>query len=75
MHPGDLDLDPVKWAEQSHETARRVTYAYPSFSPAGPGADPIALDNAYRTRAAAAIDHQLVLGGYRLAALLNSLLK
>jgi hypothetical protein len=75
VHPGDLDLDPVKWAEQSHETAVRVAYKYPSFSPFGPGADPITLDETYRTRAMAAIDHQLALGGYRLAALLNALLK
>jgi len=75
MHPGDLDLDPVKWAEQSHETATRVTYVYPSFSPTGPGPDPIALDDGYRTRALAAIDHQLYLAGSRLAALLNATFK
>lgn len=75
IHPGDLDLDPVKWAEQSHDLARRVTYAYPSFSPTGPGPDLVTLDEAYRTHAAAAIDHQLALGGYRLAALLNAILK
>jgi hypothetical protein len=75
IHPHDMDLDPIMWAEQSHDTAVRVTYAYPSFSPAGPGPDPIALNDAYRTRAVAAIDRQLQLGGHRLAALLNSLLK
>jgi hypothetical protein len=75
MHPGDMDLDPIMWAEQSHTTAVRATYTYPSFSTAGPAADPIALDEAYRTRALAAIDHQLYLAGARLAALLNSILK
>ncbi len=75
VHPGDLDLDPIKWAEQSHTLAVRVTYAYPSFLPTGPGADPITLDDAYRTRAGAAIDYQLQLGGARLAILLNSILK
>jgi len=75
MHPGDLDLDPIKWAEHGHATAERVTYKYPSFSPAGPGPDPIGLDETYRTRAAAAIDYQLQLAGHRLAVLLNSLFK
>ena len=75
IHPGDLDLDPVMWAEQSHTTALRVTYTYPSFATTGPGPDPIALTEAYRTRAMAAIDYQLNLAGARLAELLNAVLK
>jgi hypothetical protein len=75
IHPGDLDLDPIKWAEQGHAIGVRVTYKYSSFSPAGPGPEPIALDEIYRTRAAAAIDYQLQLAGHRLAGLLNFLLK
>lgn len=75
IHPGDLDLDPIKWAEQSHATAVRATYKYPSFSPTGPGAELITLDADYRTRAIAAIDYQLSLGGYRLAVMLNDVLK
>ena len=74
-HPADVSLDAVKWAEEGHELALRVVYHYPAFSPAGPPMDPIVLDASYRTAALATIDRQLELGGARLAALLNSLLR
>jgi nuclease S1 len=67
-------LDVAAWAEQSHDTAERVAYSYPGFSPAGPPADAITLDEPYRARALAAIDRQLALAGVRLAALLNAIL-
>jgi hypothetical protein len=74
-HPPAVTLDVVKWAEESHDVAAKVVYRYPSFSVAGPGADPITLDEAYRAAAATTIDSRLALAGARLAALVNSLLK
>ncbi len=73
-HPVNVDLDVVKWAEGNHDVAVRVVYHYPGFSPSGPPAPAITLDAAYRAAAAPVIDHQLELGGARLAALLNSLI-
>jgi hypothetical protein len=72
--PVHVSLDVVKWAEESHDVALKVTYHYPAFSPSGPPLDPITLDSAYRAAAIAAIDRQLERGGARLGALLNSLL-
>ena len=74
-HPVDVSLDPVKWAEQSHEVGVRVVYKYPSFVPTGPGPDPITLDEAYRTAATTTIDRQLQTASARLAALLAAILK
>jgi hypothetical protein len=73
-HPVDVSLDVVKWAEESHDIALRVTYHYPAFSPSGPPLEPITLDSSYRAAAIAAIDRQLERAGARLGALLNSLL-
>ena len=70
-----VSLDPVQWAEESHEIGLRVVYRYPSFLPTGPGPDPIVLDDAYRSAAIAEIDRRQQLAGARLAALLTSLLK
>jgi len=72
-HPVDVSLDVVKWAEESHDVALRVTYHYSAFSSSGPPPEPIALDPSYRTAAIAAIDLQLERGGARLGALLNAL--
>jgi hypothetical protein len=72
-HPVDVSLDVVKWAEESHDVALRVTYHYSAFSSSGPPLDPITLDSSYRAAAIAAIDLQLERGGARLAALLNAL--
>ena len=72
--PVSVDLEVVKWVEANHEVAVRFVYRYPGFSPAGPPADPVGLDEAYRQAAAPVIDRQLQIGGARLAALLNSLL-
>jgi hypothetical protein len=74
-HPPAISLDIVKWAEESHDVAAKVVYQYPTFSLAGPGAEPITLDEAYRAAASATIDSRLALAGARLAALINSLLK
>lgn len=74
-HPAPAGQDVVQWAEESHDVAVRVVYRYPSFSLTGPGPDPITLDDAYRAAAMTTIDTQLRLGGARLAALVNSLLK
>jgi hypothetical protein len=73
-HPVDVSLDVVKWTEESHDVALRVTYHYPAFSPSGPPLEPITLDSSYRAAAIAAIDRQLERAGARLGALLNSLL-
>ena len=73
--PPTLDLDVVKWVEESHDIGVRIVYRYPSFVPTGPGADPITLDEAYRTTALETIDQRIALAGARLAELLNSLLK
>jgi hypothetical protein len=73
-HPVDVSLDVVKWAEESHDVALRVTYHYPAFSPSGPPRDPVVLDSSYRAVAIPAIDRQLERGGARLGALLNSVL-
>jgi hypothetical protein len=73
-HPVDVSLDVVKWAEESHDVALRVTYHYTGFSSSGPPPEPITLDSSYRAAAIAAIDLQLERGGARLGALLNTLL-
>jgi len=73
-HPVDVTVDVVKWAEESHDLGLRLVYRYPGFSPAGPGAAAITLDDAYRSTAATTIDRQLQSGGARLGALLNSLI-
>ncbi len=74
-HHAPPGLDVVTWAEESHEVAVRVVYRYRGFSPAGPPTQAVVLDDAYRAAAMPAIDRQLQLGGLRLAALLNVLLK
>lgn len=71
--PRDANMDVAVWAEQSHDIAERVAYAYPGFSPAGPPADAITLDETYRAQALASIDRQLAMAGARLAALLNEI--
>ena len=73
--PPAVDLDVVKWAEESHDVGVNAVYRYPSFSLTGPGADPIVLDEAYRKAATSTIDARLALAGARLAALVNALLK
>jgi hypothetical protein len=73
-HPPAANFDAVTWAEDSHGIAERVAYSYPGFSPAGPPADAVILDEAYRGRALAAIDRQLELAGARLGVLLNAIL-
>ena len=70
-----VSLEPVQWAEESHEVGLRVVYRYPSFLPTGPGPDPVVLDDGYRSAANAEIDRRQQLAGSRLAALLISLLK
>lgn len=73
-NPVKTDLDVVKWAEGNHDIATKVVYRYLGFSPAGPPAEPVALDESYRKSALTTIDRQLQIGGVRLAALLNALL-
>ena len=65
--PVDVILDPVKWAEESHEVGVRVVYRYPSFVPTGPALEPIALDDAYRTAAIAEIDRRQQLARVRVS--------
>ena len=72
--PVTVELDVLKWVEESHDVGVRVVYGYPSFSPSGPGTNPIALEEAYRATAISTIDRRLQLAGARLAALLNALL-
>ncbi len=64
----------MKWAEQSHAIALKSVYRYPGFSPAGPPKDTVVLDDAYRQEAAKVVDEQLLLGGARLALVLNRIL-
>ena len=73
-HPVDASLDVVKWAEEGRDLGARVVYRYPGFSAAGPPADPVTLDEAYRATAMTSIDRQLATAGARLAALLNALI-
>jgi hypothetical protein len=68
-----LGLDVERWVLESNRAGREAVYAYPSFKVGAPGADPIALDEAYRTTAVAAIDRQLQVAGVRLGALMSSL--
>ena len=51
-----------------------MTYRYPGFSPTGPPAQPVTLSGAYQTNAATTIDERLMLGGARLAQILNDAL-
>lgn len=71
--PPAAGLDVVKWAEESHALAEARVYAYPGFSPAGPPANPIVLDESYRAQALLAIDRQMSIAGVRLAAILNGI--
>jgi nuclease S1 len=64
-------IDVVAWTLESHDLARRVAYAYPGFSPAGPPAATVALDADYQRAARAAVELQLVRAGVRLARVLN----
>ena len=68
-----LGLDVERWVLESNRLGRQVVYTYPSFKVGAPGADPIALDDAYRKTAVETIDRQLQAAGVRLGALLNSL--
>ena len=68
-----LGLDVERWVLESNRVGREAVYAYPSFKVGAPGADLIALDEAYRTTAVAAIDRQLQVAGVRLGALMTSL--
>jgi hypothetical protein len=72
--PVGAGLDVVAWLEDNHDVAVRTVYTYPGFTPTGPPADPVTLDEAYRAAAMPVIDRQLQLGGARLAALLNALI-
>jgi hypothetical protein len=69
--PLDTTIDIVRWAEDSHAIAERITYGYPGFKAGAPPVDPITLDEPYRAKAADAIDQQLRLAGQRLASILN----
>jgi len=63
--------DVPQWLSESNHLARNIAYAYPGFAcGAGPRSD-IVLDEAYVARAAALTRERLLLGGARLAALLN----
>ena len=69
IDPGPIDF--VKWAEEAHQVALDVVYAFPGFTAGTPPKEPIRLADAYFRRAAPAVDHQLELAGLRLAAVLN----
>jgi hypothetical protein len=67
-------IDFVQWAEATHQTAVEYVYTYPDFSPGTPPAATrtVELSKDYQDKAKLAIDHQLELGGVRLASLLNA---
>lgn len=62
--PGAQELDPRKWADESHALARTVAYALPANSQPSPD---------YERKAQETSRRQLALAGYRLANLLNSI--
>jgi hypothetical protein len=62
--PEAKELDPMKWARESNDLARAVTYALPENS------QPTA---AYEAKAQATARRRIALAGYRLANLLNSI--
>lgn len=72
LDPGPIDF--VKWAEEAHQVAVDVVYAFPGFTPGAPPKEPIRLADAYFRRAAPVADRQLELAAVRLAALLNDAL-
>jgi hypothetical protein len=69
-----LGLNVERWVLESNRVGRQAVYGYRTFTAGTTGAEPIALDDAYRTTAVAAIDRQLLVAGVRLGALLNALL-
>ena len=64
-------FDPARWESQSHAIGYRLGYKQ---LPAGENAASVALDKAYVDGANAAACQQIVIGGYRLGALLHNLL-
>jgi hypothetical protein len=62
-----LDSMPSVWIAESFELARIVTYA----DPIGPGRGPYRLTDQYRARAGSTAEHRIILGGARLARMLN----
>jgi len=72
--PGMEIADPAVWAMESHDAAK--SYVYPGVAAIGspPPAAPVVLGNAYQKRAWPVVEKRILLGGLRLAALLNKAL-
>lgn len=65
---------PDSWARESNNLARNVAYHYPGFACNSLPAGIVVLDGAYLDDAGVVVSERLLLGGARLAKLLNSTL-
>ena len=72
VDPGPIDF--VKWAEEAHQVALDVTYAFPEFVPGVPPKEPVRLTEAYFRRSLLTVDRQLELAAVRLAVVINDAL-
>jgi hypothetical protein len=66
--------DPPAWARESNQLARAVVYKYPAFACLVTPTKAVTLDEDYQVRAARVVRERLLLGGARLAELLNTAL-
>jgi hypothetical protein len=69
------DLDPVRWAMESHDLAASTVYPGVVAPGAQPPATPVALGEEYDRRAWPVVERRLQQGGLRLAAVLNATIK
>jgi hypothetical protein len=65
---------PAEWARQSNNLARNVAYQYPGFACGTVPEGIVVLDRDYQSEATEIVRERLVLGGGRLANLLNKVL-
>jgi hypothetical protein len=65
---------PADWARQSNNLARSVAYQYPGFACGSVPEGVVALDRDYQSEAIEIVRERLLLGGGRLANLLNKVL-
>ena len=65
---------PRSWAAESNQLARTVVYDFDGFACRHSPQDVIRLDSAYQTKAASIIRKRILLGGARLAGMLNQAL-
>jgi hypothetical protein len=70
--PATVEIDPKEWADESHALAVSHAYTFPEW---GTDARPVPLSDEYRVRARKAAMRQAATAGYRMAAVLNHLLR